>query len=275
MSDTPTPIREGVVDLGSTGMYYRERGDGTPLVFVHAGIADGRMWQPQLEYFSDRYRVVVPDMRGFGRTPMAPSQFSYPEDLVSLCTALEIPEAGFVGASMGGTAVIDLALERPDLVACLVNIGGDPSGYEMVDPATNARWKSANEAFERGDLEGAAEIEFQMWVVGDEREASEVDPSTTELVLDMMLKSYDNPDGVELEPENPAVARLAEIEQPVLVIVGDSDRPDMLAAADQMGREVPHITVHWVKDSAHLPSLESPGLVNATIESFLLENRWV
>lgn len=274
MPQTPHSIREGIVDLGPTAMYYRERGDGPPLVFMHAGIADGRMWDAQIEHFSDRYRVVVPDMRGFGRTLMVPGPFSYTQDLASMCTALEIPRAAFVGASMGGTAVIDLALGWPDLVTCLVNICGDPSGYDMVDPATHAGWEAATAAFERGDLSEAARIEFEMWVVGDLRPASEVDEATTNLVMEMLLQSYDNLDGEEIEPARPAVERLAEIGQPTLVVIGDLDRSDMRAAAAQMGSAVPNVTVQHVAEAAHLPSLEFPELVNASIESFLVENGW-
>ena len=79
---------------------------------------------------------MLPDLRGFSRTSMVETPFSYTDDLRVLCVALDIESAAFVGASMGGTAVIDLALAEPELVACFVTIGSDPSGYEMSDPGT-------------------------------------------------------------------------------------------------------------------------------------------
>jgi pimeloyl-ACP methyl ester carboxylesterase len=260
---------DGFIELVDVNMYYKERGLGQPVVLVHAGIADGRMWDPQLERLSARYRVVVPDLRGFGRTPMPQTSFSYADDLVALCAALGIERAAFVGASMGGTAVIDLALAEPDLVSCFVSIGGDPSGYEMTDAETIAGWTSANEAFERRDLREAARIEAEMWLVGQGRTSASVDPELLRLVVEMLLKSYENPDGEEVAPDEPAVENLGLINQDALLIVGEFDRADMISAAELLAREIPRASLHRIADTAHLPSLESPDRVSLLIEGFL------
>lgn len=263
---------DGFIELGAVKMYYEERGVGHPVVLVHAGIADGRMWGPQLERLSTRYRVVVPDLRGFGRTPMSQTSFSYAEDLVTLCAALRIERAAFVGASMGGTAVIDLALAEPDLVACFVSIGGDPSGYEMTDAETIAGWTSANEAFERGDVREAARIESEMWFVGQGRSSASVDPDLLRLIVEMLLKSYQNLDGEEVAPDEPAVENLSSITQDALLIVGEFDRADMVSAADLLVRDIPHASLHRIPNTGHLPSLESPDRVSLLIEEFLDSN---
>jgi pimeloyl-ACP methyl ester carboxylesterase len=260
---------EGVSGLGDVDMYYRERGAGRPLILVHAGIADGRMWEPQLERLSPRYRVVVPDLRGFGRTPMAKTTFSYVDDLVALCIGLDIDRAAFVGASMGGTSVIDLALAKPDLVACFVSIGGDPSGYEMTDPGTLAGWAAARDAFERGDLAEAARIESEMWFVGQGRARAAADPDLLRLVVEMLLRSYENPNGQELDPPVLAVDNLGAITQESLLLVGEFDRSDMVSAAAMMADLLPNVSAFHVPDTGHLPSLESPEYVTQLIEEFL------
>jgi 3-oxoadipate enol-lactonase len=259
----------GFIEIGDVKMYYKERGSGQPVVLVHAGIADGRMWDPQLERLSTRYRVVVPDLRGFGRTPMSQTSFSYADDLVGLCAGLGIERAAFVGASIGGTAVIDLALAEPDLVACLVSIGGDPSGYEMIDAETIAGWTSANEAFERGDLREAARIESEMWFVGQGRSTASVDPELLRLVVEMLLKSYENPDGEEVAPDQPAVEHLDSVNQDVLLIIGEFDRADMISATELLARDIPSAALHRIPNTGHLPSLESPDRVSLLIEEFL------
>jgi 3-oxoadipate enol-lactonase len=260
---------EGFVALGGVDMYYKERGAGQPIVLVHAGIADGRMWEPQLERLSSRYRVVVPDLRGFGHTPMPQAPFSYVSDLVALCAALGIERAAFVGASMGGTTVIDLALAESDLVSCFVSIGGDPSGYEMTDAETIAGWATANEAFEQGDLREAARVESEMWFVGQGRSRASVDPTLLRLVVKMLLKSYENPDGEEVAPDQPAAENLSSITQEALLIVGEFDRADMISAAEMLAREIPKASLHCIADTGHLPSLESPDRVSPLIEEFL------
>lgn len=269
MSESPGTTSEGFVDLGAVQMYYQQSGDGPPLVLVHAGIADGRMWGPQLQRLGNRYRVIAPDLRGFGQTPMVEMAYSNPHDLITMCDALDIDRAAFIGASMGGTAVIDLALERPELVACIVDLGGVPSGYERIDPGTYAGWAACDDALERGDLDEAARIEFQMWVVGDHRDASAIDPELTALALDMLLTSYDNPDGDEMDPDQPAVERLGEVMQETLILVGELDRPDTITAGERMAQEMPRASLVSVPNAAHLLNLEYPDRVTTEIESFL------
>jgi pimeloyl-ACP methyl ester carboxylesterase len=260
---------EGFIDLGDVDMYYKERGVGQPVILVHAGIADGRMWEPQFKRLSVRYRVIVPDLRGFGRTPMVQSPFSYARDLVALCTALGIETAAFVGASIGGTTVIDMAHAEPDLVSCFVSIGGNPSGYEMTDAETIAGWTSTNEALERGDLREAARIESEMWFVGQGRDPASVDSGLLGIVVEMLLKSYENPDGEEVAPDEPAVENLGSTTQDALLIVGEFDRADMISAAELLAREIPRASLHRILNTGHLPSLESPNRVSYLIEEFL------
>jgi 3-oxoadipate enol-lactonase len=104
-------LREtGTADVNGARMYYEVVGEGEPLVLVHAGIADSRMWEAQITAFADRYRVIRYDMRGFGRTQIVEGPFSHHEDLRSLLDFLGLDRANIVGCSMGGGAVLDFAL---------------------------------------------------------------------------------------------------------------------------------------------------------------------
>ena len=121
----------GTAEANGATLYYEVAGEGGPLVLVHAGIADGRMWEGQLEPFSRRYRTVRHDMRGFGRSPMVEGAYSHHADLRALLDALEIDRAAFVGCSMGGATVIDFALENPGRVEALVLVGSAVGGFEF------------------------------------------------------------------------------------------------------------------------------------------------
>jgi pimeloyl-ACP methyl ester carboxylesterase len=103
-----------------TRLAFADEGAGSPLVLVHAGIADARMWQPQVDRFAGEWRVVRPDLRGFGGTPHSKLDYRHAADLVGLFDDVRLPPAVVVGASMGGGVAIDAALERPDLVRALV-----------------------------------------------------------------------------------------------------------------------------------------------------------
>ena len=112
------------------GLYYEISGDGELLVLVPAGIADSSMWDGQLAAFARRYRVIRYDMRGFGRSAMVEGPFSHHEDSRALLDSLSIERAFLVGCSIGGRAIIDFALEHPELVRALVPVGSALSGFD-------------------------------------------------------------------------------------------------------------------------------------------------
>jgi 3-oxoadipate enol-lactonase len=76
--------KTGMAEVNGARIYYEVAGEGDPLVLVHAGIADSRMWEDQLIVFADRYRIIRHDMRGFGMTAMVEGPFSHYEDLRAL-----------------------------------------------------------------------------------------------------------------------------------------------------------------------------------------------
>jgi pimeloyl-ACP methyl ester carboxylesterase len=86
------------------------------IVFLHEGIADSRLWEPQWTSFAMRYRLLRCDLSGFGRTPIERLPVTHAQDVVSLLDELDISSAGIVGASLGGRVALELAVARPDLV---------------------------------------------------------------------------------------------------------------------------------------------------------------
>lgn len=116
---------------GDLDMYYEEHGqaDGPPLVLLHGFNSAGATWQPYLDTFGARYRLLVPDLRGHahtlnpgGRAAMNHRQFA--RDVIAFCRVLGVGRAAFCGASTGAMLLLTLALEAPDLPAALVLSGG-------------------------------------------------------------------------------------------------------------------------------------------------------
>src|SRR3546814_20781160 len=81
----------------------------TPVIFLHAGVADGRMWQAQLDEFAPRHRVVAYDRRGFGKTRGPAETFSHNHDLLAVLEGLDIDQAAPVLCSQGVRIAIDIA----------------------------------------------------------------------------------------------------------------------------------------------------------------------
>jgi 2-hydroxy-6-oxonona-2,4-dienedioate hydrolase len=269
-------LREtGTTEVNNARIYYEIVGEGDPLVLVHAGIADSRMWEGQLASFAAGYRVIRYDMRGFGRTAMVDGPFSHHEDLRALLDSLDIERAHLVGCSMGGGAVLDFALEYPDRVGNLVLAGSAVGGFRPdIDPPKE--WDEIVAADEAGDLERISELEVQIWVDGPERSPEDVDPSVRDLVREMNLIALRNEAselGEEWEPEPPAADRLPDVRAPTLLIVGDEDQPRVFAAADLLEKELPNVRKVIMHGTAHLPNMERPQEFNRLVLDFLEDFR--
>ena len=261
----------GTADVNGATLHYEVAGEGEPLVLVHAGISDSRMWDAQVDAFSRRYRTIRYDLRGFGRSPMVPGPFSHHADLRALLDALGIDRAAFVGCSMGGGAVIDFALENPKRAEALVLVGSAVGGFEF-DEGPPEEWDELVAADEAGDLERVSELEVRMWVDGPRRGPDVVDPTVRDLVREMNLIALKNEAtqlGEELEPERSAASHLSGIQAPTLVLVGDEDRARTLAAADLLEGEIPNVRKTVMPGTAHLPNMERPGEFNRLMLDFL------
>ena len=245
------------------------------VLLLHAGIADSRMWQPQVVALREAgYQVLAPDLRGFGQRLLEPAPFSHVRDVEEL---LDGP-AVVVGSSLGGRVALELAVLRPELVERLVLIAPGFPGWEWSGE-TRAGWAEEEAAFERGDREAAAEASLRLWVDGPRRSPQAVDPSMRSTVRAMVLRSYELQEaaweaGAEeqavLEP--PLGGRLDEILCPTLVLVGDEDVADMQAIASHIASSIHDARLVHVPGTAHLPSLEQADEVNALLLTFLREN---
>jgi 3-oxoadipate enol-lactonase len=233
------------------------------------------MWRPQIEVLQAAgYRVLAPDLRGFGESALEAAPFSYVRDVEAL---LDGPST-VVGNSLGGRVGLELALYRPDLVERLVVIAPGLPGWEW-SPETRAGWTDEEAAYDSGDLEGAAEESVRMWVDGPQRGPEEVDPAIRSAVAEMVLRSYEmqahgweagaREEGV-LDP--PVNLRLHEIRCPTLVIVGEKDVTDMRSIAAHVADSVDGARLVEVAGAAHLPSLERPDEVNALLLAFLVDS---
>jgi pimeloyl-ACP methyl ester carboxylesterase len=232
------------------------------------------MWRPQIEALQRAgYRVLAPDLRGFGESELEAAPFSYVRDVEAL---LDGPTA-VVGNSLGGRVALELAVCRPELVDRLVVIAPGLPGWEW-SPETRAGWRDEETAYDAGDLDGAAEASVRMWVDGPQRTPEEVDPAIRSAVAKMVLRSYEmQAQGWEagareedvLDP--PVNLRLHEIRCPTLVVVGENDVTDMRLIAAHVADSVEGARRIEVMGAAHLPSLERPDEVNALLLAFLTD----
>ena len=166
----------GFLDVQSASLYYEVAGEGYPLLLLHAGIADSRMWDDQFSVFAQHYRTIRYDLRGFGQTRWDAGTFATYEDPVALFRALDVQKAHVIGVSYGSKIALDFTLAHPELVASLVLVAPSVGG---VEPSEQIRRFAQEEdaLFEQGDLAGATELNLRMWVDGPQRTPRSGEPN--------------------------------------------------------------------------------------------------
>jgi 3-oxoadipate enol-lactonase len=239
---------------------YREvRGDGPPLLLLHAGGLDGRMYGPLAERLEDRYMLVIPEQRGHGRTPMPPETFTPAEDTIAVLDELGIDRVPVVGNSFGGRVALQLATLVPERVSALVMLASALPGFEP-GPELKAVWEEEEALWEEGDLDGLVDLNVRAWVR---------DPAITDLFADMARTACELQRDVEEDTERALPVDLAAIAVPTLAVSGGRDFPDFAVLADRIAAEVPGAERAEVADAGHMIALERPDATAELIVGFL------
>jgi len=255
--------------INGARIHYEREGSGPPVVFLHAGIADHRMWEPQVSAFATSFDVVRPDQRGFGDSELPPRPWSPVADLLSLMDQLALKSSHLVGCSMGGAVAIDFALAHPDRISKLVLVGSAIGGFAFR-PEHAPLFAEVASARNAGDVQALNEAMLHLFLDGPERPRGYVLQPLRDLFLDMngqaLRSDFDN-----APPEHDALAvrKLHEIAAPTLVVVGDKDVPTVLEAADLLMNSIPNVWKAVIQDAAHLPNLEHPEECNRLVLDFL------
>jgi pimeloyl-ACP methyl ester carboxylesterase len=259
-----------VVQLNGARIHYERSGSGLPLIMLHAGVADGRMWEPQLAAFEKHFDVVRPDRRGIGQSELPPGEWSAVADVLALMDELGLKPAHFVGCSMGGALAIDFALDHPERVSKLVLVGSGVSG-QKPSPEYDHLFAEVEVADKIGDLDALNEAELHVWLEGPNRRDT-ADPRLRKLFLEMNATGFktDWESAVVKQLDPPAVGRLGEITAPVLVVVGDEDLIPIQKTADMLASSIAGARKVVIHDAAHLPNLEHPEEFNRLVLDFLL-----
>ncbi len=254
-----------MTSFSSNGIAYDREGPRgqLPVVLIHAGVADRRMWDPIWPGLTADRDVVRFDLRGFGDSTTRPAkEFSPAEDLLGALAEMRIDRCHLVGASYGAGVAVEISLINPPSVASLLLAAPGGSLLAELTPDLQEFIAAERSALERGDLNTAVEANLSTWVEGLHRRSDQVDPAVRQLVGRMQRRALeitaDWSDVEEKELTPPALERLAAIAVPVLVLIGGLDLDTVQDAAARVASTVPDAhRVDW-PDAGHLPSLEQP-----------------
>jgi len=263
-------VETGYAELGESRIYYEIKGEGSPLILIHGGLLDGRMWDGQFDVLAEGYRVIRYDVSGHGRSATPPDAFYDHEDLHRLMGALEIDRAVIMGLSLGGRIAIDFALEYPDKVAAMVVVGPGLGGFRFDSEEVLEGRKELIDSWGKGEWDRVVELFQRSWTDGPYRSPEEVDPTVREKVRMMSRQTIENTaEGRTMDP--PAVDRLTELKMPMLVVVGELDMPDIHEIADLLLTADPNAEKVVIEGAAHMVNMEKPEEFNRVVLEFLEE----
>ena len=266
-----------ITTMDGVRLAYEEAGNGFPMIFVHEFAGDIRSWEPQMRFFSRRYRCIAFAARGYlpSDVPEDPASYSQDhatDDIASVLAALGIAHAHVVGLSMGAFATLHFGMRHAGMARALVAAG---VGYGAA-PDQRARFRAESEAMAaRIQAEGMAAVAPDYgsgptrlaFLAKDRRGHAEfvrqlAEHSTLGSALTMLGVQRLRPGLWELRE------RLAAIEAPVLILAGDEDEPT-LEPALFLKRTIPTAALAMLPRTGHTMNLEEPDAFNAAVLDFV------
>jgi 3-oxoadipate enol-lactonase len=238
-------VRDGSVWAEDTG------GGLPPVVLLHPGVGDSRIWDPVWERLAGRHRLIRYDVRGFGRSAPPAGRFSRLDDLRRVLDRLGVGPALFAGCSMGGGTALDLALAEPERVRGMVlacpGISGAPPAHDPGDEPDSA------------DPEVFVEQGVARWARAGR------DPLVVDL-LRSAVRFWLNW-GDTLADDGDAWSRLEEVAVGSVLLLGDLERPSFVPACVEAAGRIPGCRLVRLPGADHFVPLRAPGAVVEALRS--------
>ena len=245
-------------------------GAGPPVLLLHAGVADRRMWQPLLPALGHTFRVVRPDLRGFGDSPLPGETYADADDVEALLDHLGITDAAVVGASFGGRVALELATRHPGRVSSHVLLCPAFRGIEVDDPRADAFDEAEEQLLEAGDVDSAARLNVRTWLGPD------ASADAAAALQEMQRRAFEVQLAADAAGPPPTPERLevdaTTVAVPTVVVSGAHDLVTFRTVAAELASRIPgaeHVELAW---AGHLPSLERPDAVLAMLLDVLRDD---
>ncbi|KXO98350.1 alpha/beta fold hydrolase [Tsukamurella pseudospumae] len=280
-----TPTRtERTVEVGRRRIFITEAGEGAPVVLLHgggAGATGASNYSRNIDVLAQKFRVIVPDMPGYGQSSKDIDQSDPFGDLAmvlrGLLDELGIDRAHLVGNSYGGAAALRLAMDRPDKVDKLILMGPGGIGTTRALPT-----KGLNSLLGYYGGDGPSKEKLSEFI----REYLVYDASAVpEELIELRYRASIQPDVVAnpplRRPSGPTALRtllrmdftrdrrLADVQAPTLVIWGADDKVNRPAGGPMLAKTMPNCDLYVAARTGHWVQWERADLFNDLAATFL------
>ncbi|HEU5418847.1 MAG TPA: alpha/beta hydrolase [Streptosporangiaceae bacterium] len=228
-------------------------GSGPVLVLLHPGVGDSRIWDRMWPALTERCRVIRYDVRAYGQSPAATEDYTLVGDLIRVLDHFGVGQAHLVGCSMGGGTSLELALADPGRVRSLTLLCPGISGYPWPDePELDAEWDAVED-----DEDGQVAFFQRLWA------AAGGGPDVMEQLRSAVRAGAN--EELHQKPGERIWDRLDQVRTPTILMVGDRDRPALIASNEEAARRIPGCQLIWMPGVDHLPPLREPELITRTV----------
>ncbi|MBD8527965.1 alpha/beta fold hydrolase [Pseudomarimonas arenosa] len=256
-----------LIDIGDCRLFVRAYGAGPPLLLIHGLGSSGDDWAFQLPAWSRQFQLIVPDLRGCGRSERPPGSYSiagFAADLASLLDRLAIQHCAVVGFSMGGAVALELALQQPQRISRLVTINSLPS--YRVD-----HWRKALEYHVQMALVRVLGMRRSAALIGKRLFPHPAQQAMRERVIEVIGGSLAEPylRCARALADWCAADRLHQRQSPMLMLAGEFDYTGLEEKrrwAQQMAAQI-----RVVAGSRHGTPFDAIQATNRCIEAFLCD----
>jgi len=271
----PVQVHYRTADIQGVSVFYREAGpaDAPAVLLLHGFGASSHMFRELIPVLAQRYRVIAPDLPGFGESTRDEAQpydyAAHTRRLRELMDAWGIAKAHLAGNSMGGTIAALLAQEHPDRVASVAFIGA-PHGIRSARPSTMDRLIDAGQA--RLVAHDAVAFDAMMDLVFAQRPflpAPILEAARADAVRDALsnLRLWH----AQLKDRYLLQERIGGLRPPTLALWGQQDRVFDASGAEALRSLLPQARIETLPGLGHLPMMEAPLAVSARYGQFLHE----
>lgn len=254
------------VRINGINLAYTDRGEGLPVVFLHAFPFNRRMWEPQVQALSDRYRIIAVDLRGHGESDAPLWRYTlelFADDVTGLLDHLGIQQAVLAGLSMGGYLSFAFYRKYRERVKALVlaDTRADADKPEMI----TWRFNLAQKVYQ----EGAKAVADEM---GPKLLSPKAKPAVVEQVRAIILSTQMSGivgDLMAIAERPDSTPLLAQITCPTLVLVGQHDVLTTPEENKRIADGIKNARFEVIPEAGHMSNLEQPEAFNRAVAMFL------
>ena len=240
------------------------------VVFLHAFPLQAAMWEPTLGTVPDGWRAIAPDYRGFGRSPLSPSDghgmSELAGDVIDLLDRLDITEAAVIGCSLGGYVLFEILKSAPRYVSAVGLVSTRP-GADNEDGRKN-REKMIDLVIREGVPAVAAQMVPKLLGATTQSDRPDMADHVRNLIVENTREGVKMAVSAMMERAD-STPLLHTIDVPTLVVHGVEDTLIPPGEAERMHKAIGHSQLELIPVAGHLPSLERSELFEWRLWQFL------